>query len=290
MVAPPALRRPRAARLCTTSGGDGGEEELNPETVSYLVDRTSAREVFLVGTAHVSERSAEDVRQTIRIAKPHGLMVELCDQRAQRIREGKGPRTPKEVAEQLLSDLKRNGRPPPGFSMEFLLQVGFASFYALMRQYGLIPGVEFELALKEAERLNLPICMGDQQVDRTMSELRSALSSISLSTFMNAPPPPPELAAAASNTGMPNLKVRIEEMKNRKQIAALRDYVTRLAPDIMDVMVARRNHIMTEALLTRCPAGRTVAVVGMAHMDGIEEEWRSRGGEVFLHADNSLRN
>ncbi len=43
-------------------------------------------QIFLVGTAHVSRNSAEEVRELIRVVKPTSVMVELCEARARRIR------------------------------------------------------------------------------------------------------------------------------------------------------------------------------------------------------------
>ena len=44
-------------------------------------------------------------------------------------------------------------------------------------------------------------------------------------------------------------------------------------PRVAAAMLDQRDDVMTQNLLRRC-SGRTVAVVGMAHMDGIEERWR----------------
>lgn len=43
-------------------------------------------QIFLVGTAHVSRSSAEEVRELIRVVQPTTVMVELCEKRAERLR------------------------------------------------------------------------------------------------------------------------------------------------------------------------------------------------------------
>lgn len=45
-------------------------------------------QIFLVGTAHVSKASAEEVRQLIRAVQPQAVMLELCAGRAARLRSG----------------------------------------------------------------------------------------------------------------------------------------------------------------------------------------------------------
>lgn len=49
-------------------------------------DRWLGGQIFLVGTAHVSRSSAEEVRELIRVVQPTTVMVELCEQRAERLR------------------------------------------------------------------------------------------------------------------------------------------------------------------------------------------------------------
>ncbi len=44
--------------------------------------RSRAGELFILGTAHVSEKSATDVKRAIELCKPDVLLVELCRARA----------------------------------------------------------------------------------------------------------------------------------------------------------------------------------------------------------------
>lgn len=43
-------------------------------------------QIFLVGTAHVSRNSADEVRELIHVVKPSTIMVELCRKRADKLR------------------------------------------------------------------------------------------------------------------------------------------------------------------------------------------------------------
>ena len=43
-------------------------------------------QIYLVGSAHVSQQSAEEVREMIRLVKPQTVMLELCEERLQKLR------------------------------------------------------------------------------------------------------------------------------------------------------------------------------------------------------------
>lgn len=246
----------------------------------------------LIGTAHVSQRSADDVREATHAVQPNRVMVELCRKRADRLRSAGSDNPGAGLGEEILKDLQglllRSGT-RPGFGVEVLMKVGFAGLYAVLRQYGLVPGVEFKAALEEADRRGLPICHGDRDIDQTLGLLREALSAVSWSRIVSPPPPPPELERVVGEVSLEGLSSSVERLKNRRQIAAFRGYLCDVMPGVMEVMVRQRDVSMAEKLLGECPPGRIVAVVGMAHMDGIEQEWQRRGGEVFLHTDNSMR-
>jgi len=59
------------------------QEHLLPASVEKGVNFSldSSGHVYLVGTAHVSEESAEEVKKTIELVQPHTVFVELCESR-----------------------------------------------------------------------------------------------------------------------------------------------------------------------------------------------------------------
>jgi pheromone shutdown protein TraB len=81
-------------------------------------------------------------------------------------------------------------------------------------------------------------------------------------------PPPP----SAMGGSMDDIERIVENLKTRRHIREMREYMAYQMPRIARVFVDERDEIMVEALL-RCKGERIVAVVGMAHMDGIERRW-----------------
>ena len=58
-----------------------------PKPSHYLRSSASEKEIFLVGTSHVSKRSAQETEDTIRLIKPDVIAVELCEERLDQLKE-----------------------------------------------------------------------------------------------------------------------------------------------------------------------------------------------------------
>ena len=73
--------------------------------------------------------------------------------------------------------------------------------------------------------------------------------------------------------GASGIAAAVENLKNREHVAALRRHLNGAAPSVVEVMLHQRDRQMVNALRRKCQSGVVVAVVGLAHMDGIEREW-----------------
>lgn len=56
---------------------------LDKNTLSLLTYQD--KQIYLVGTSHISSKSADQVRDLIQTVKPDTVFVELCEERAQKI-------------------------------------------------------------------------------------------------------------------------------------------------------------------------------------------------------------
>lgn len=301
-------RSARCFSTDSTSPSDGNslatlDELFQSETVSYLRDPASNRELFLIGTAHVSKKSAEDVRRIIRLTCPHFVLLELCDARLrvmrQKMRQDKNKRE-KETSEEmgdavaeLLQKIFGGGKWP--WSLETVLnkvlKTGLKQLYHnIFRQYGLVPGGEFHAAIEEVEATpattpRAELVTIDRGQAQTMDLLRQALFKVSWIEAFSTPVPP-ELQAqeedfVRSYQTKEGFEQMVEKLKSRKQIRLLRGYLTDVAPQVMDVMLTSRDEMMAARIQgvgkgdssQSRPSGSTtriIAIVGMAHMDGIE--------------------
>lgn len=156
------------------------------------------RQVVIVGTAHISEESANQVRRVIQKVKPAVVMVELDARRLNTFDEvtvlGTMFDVPPREAENLDKAKKRilhaHYRALSWIesiiyyvgglvkrSASFLLAYKFASLYKSLEQLGFKAGGEFQAAAEEAKALNASILLGDQDFEITMQRLAASLAT-----------------------------------------------------------------------------------------------------------------
>jgi pheromone shutdown protein TraB len=87
--------------------------------------------------------------------------------------------------------------------------------------------------------------------------------------------PPPELRVIFGRllSGKIDPKQFVESIKTRDNAHQVSSYFQRSFPSVYNVMITKRDVHMAMMLRRHCGKGKVVAVVGMAHMEGIEREW-----------------
>lgn len=154
----------------------------------------------------------------------------------------------------------------------------------LLKRIGWLPpqGGEMKAALDEADRIGARCCYGDVEFSQTMTELKMSFGALlsNPGQFANIPPPPSELAGmfggffGGGQSGSNNNPGEfIESIKTRDNAKQMTKYLSKCFPPVYHVMITKRDMHMAKMLRQHCSIGKVVAVVGMAHMEGIEREW-----------------
>lgn len=232
-------------------------------TTTVLRNVITGQEVYLVGTAHVSKRSADEVKDVIARIQPDTVFLELCETRAEALMRPRAER-PSAFSE-MLSLLSL-----PGSVTTKLLSLSMRGFYAAWRHAGLEPGAEFRVAIEEAKKLGATLVNGDRDATETIRRLAATIRFVDLVTLASPPPPPPELAKIM--TSSVGVEEAIERLKSRENIRAMVKYSRSLHPEAVKVMLDERDDILAERLRA-CKGAKVVGVVGAAHLDGIEKRW-----------------
>ena len=281
---------PTSRQWATSSGSRRSLVTQISPTTSLLRAEHTSNEVYLLGTAHISEASANEVIQLVDQIKPDTVFLELDPPRAARLRHSSTHSNNDDADEAMfLQGIQRLGAQSGGGGMPFgeeMLKTFFRKFYGILKRYGYVPGIEMLAAMKEAERIGAKLEYGDRDIHDTIRELSGALNP-SLIMKASTIQPPTELQEIFQNSfqgggggggGLEGLGDTVEAMKTREHARMMTTWMDQALPPITEVMLHRRDKVMAENLRKNCGQGKVLAVVGMAHMDGVEREWAALEG------------
>jgi len=241
-------------------------------------------ELKLIGTAHVSIKDAKYVQQAVEQQRPDAIIVEMDPQRLPRIGltlEDLGEKAvvpPALPSEDRASD--RAWWDPLTLIVAPLLRTVIAGLYTMLEVKGMEPGGEFATAIRVGLDCDARIVLGD--VD-SLTTLKSFLREVSKSgvdnfvrrftTFLFEEVP---LVAIDELT-----QEKVDSMKalftDGRTLRRLREDV----PEFFHSFIGVRDARLAAAVQAEVYRGAKslVAVVGMAHVEGIERElgWARKG-------------
>ncbi|XP_028169656.1 traB domain-containing protein-like isoform X2 [Ostrinia nubilalis] len=237
-----------------------------PSTVTVL-DAPDGGKVYLVGTAHFSIQSQEDVSRVIQEVNPHIVMVELCEQRTNILlldeeiilREAKNINI-KKIRATMAQNGVFNG-------LMYILLLNMSAH--ITRELGMAPGGEFRRAMAEAKKIpNCIVQLGDRAIDITLHRALASLSWGQTIRFI-------------WHLLTSNQTISVEEVEKCKQKKMLEDMLEEMAeefPALKRVFVVERDmflchSLQVAALQPRREPCRIVGVVGIGHVAGIVEHW-----------------
>ncbi|XP_024370162.1 uncharacterized protein [Physcomitrium patens] len=247
-------------------------------TVVYLRNEENGADLYLVGTSHVSQQSADEVRDVIRRVKPDYVLVELDRKRYNSmLQRQNGQNNPFAFVQQMVETLTNNNIGAVGK----VLGLGLSGFYWLLAYWGLQPGQEFKVAIQEGKKAGAKIVLGDQDIDVTLKHFGEQTSVAEALQFFAQPMPSDIAQKMSGTTPRAPRQMEFEQLRDRKLVRQLNEEMEKKAPALTNILLRERNESMTKAL--RNLSGKVVAVVGLAHLDGIEQLWRE-ANEKYLNS------
>ncbi|MCP5099096.1 MAG: TraB/GumN family protein [Chloroflexi bacterium] len=229
--------------------------EITPTERNYPADvqiiNKNGREYIIIGTAHVSQESADLVRHVIEQEQPDVVCVELDEQRYKTLSEQR-------KWESL--DLKQIIRQK---QLPILLVNLLLSSYQkrIGQKLGVAPGTELLEATKVANELDIPLALVDRDVRIT---LRRAWSSMSFWEKMNL-----IASGAVGAAGDEDItEEMLEEIKQKDVLSELMNELGEAMPVLKNVLIDERDTYIAQK--TRHAEGdKVIAVVGAGHVEGI---------------------
>ncbi len=211
------------------------------------------REIILVGTAHVSQKSVDLVHQIIEAEKPDCVCVELDEKRFESLSQ-------KDRWQNL--DIKEIIRKKQLATL--MVNLTLASYQKkLGDQLGVMPGSELLEATKTAEAHGIPISLCDRDVRVT---LRRAWKKTSL--FKKGYLLASLFASLFDKTEIDEEK--LDELKNSDALSELLSEMGDALPEIKEVLIDERDTFLAEKIKSS-PGKKLVAIVGAGHVQGIKE-------------------
>ncbi len=222
-----------------------------PEKVSHI--SLDDRQIYIVGTAHVSKESVEDVRTTIERIQPDIVCVELCKARHQAL-------TQRDIWKKM--DIFKVIKEKKSFLL--LAQLIMTSFYRrLGEKLGVQPGAEMLEAVNQAEKVNAQLVLADRDIQITLKRVYGYLgfwSKLKLASHIIASIFVKEDIDAEM----------VENLKKQDQLeAALAEFAEKF-PEIKRRLIDERDIYLAQKI-REAQGKKIVAVVGAGHVEGIKE-------------------
>lgn len=226
------------------------------------VIRHDDKTILLVGTAHISQQSADLVEQVITGERPDTVCIELDEKRFTALSQP-------ERWENL--DLKQIIRKKQLSTL--LVNLVLSSYQKkLGGQLGIQPGAELLAAAKAAENLDISVELCDRDVRVTLRRAWKATSFFRKGYLMAT-----LLASLFDKTELDEEK--LTELRNKDVLSEMMKEIGEALPAAKHVLIDERDIFMAEKIKAT-PGKRIVAVVGAGHMQGIQR---------VIKEDNSSR-
>ncbi len=224
------------------------------ESVEVERVRKNGKEIILVGTAHISQKSVELVRKTIIEEKPDAVGVELDGQRFRQLKAGR------KWGEMDMFEVIRSGK-----TYLLLLNLLLSS---LQKRFGsavgVKPGEEMMEAVKAAEETGSRVELLDRDIRITMKRAIAEMGFVERLKLIFG------VFLSFFGFGERVDAEKIEELKKKDILTELMEELGREMPSTKRVLVDERDLFIANKIL-ESNAKKIVAVVGLGHIGGIKK-------------------
>ena len=235
-------------------------QEIN-ETVTKVTLKN--KEIYLLGTAHVSKDSVTEVEALIQRENPDRVCIEIDSTRYKSLKEGQNWSS---------LNIYQVIRERKGFLL--LANLVLTSFQRRLGvDLGVSPGEEMKKAIEVAQEMDIPFSFCDREIHVT---LRRAWKK---SRFWGKN----KMLAALLSSIFTKEKLSQDDIEKLKKKSALQDMMEELAkylPSVKEVLIDERDRYLATKI-KQAEGTKLVAVVGAGHMTGIVQ-WLQKleNGEV----------
>lgn len=223
--------------------------------------------ILLIGTAHISKESVNEVKSGIEEFRPDVVAIELCQRRYDSItNKDKWENTP------VTSLLKSN-------NAYFMLAQTFLSSIQrkLGKEYGVEPGSEMIAAMEEAKKHNTDIALVDRDISVTLKRAWKKMGFREKFRLIW------EFLKATLGYDEEELEeLDLNKLMDQDVISKMMEEFGEIAPSVTTVLIHERDGYIAKKILDQSKNGKVLAVVGAGHLKGIEKNLRENKFDINI--------
>ncbi|OIJ12513.1 conjugal transfer protein TraB [Anaerobacillus alkalilacustris] len=214
----------------------------------------NGKEFILIGTAHVSKQSAQQVKQVIETEKPDVVCVELDEQRYQSITEGS-----KWKDMDIFRVIKEKK------ATLLLMNLVISSFQKrVAKQFGIKPGQEMIQGIESAKEVGAKLVLADRNIQITFSRIWHQIGLWGKAKLLMQ-----LISSIFSNESIS--EEELEKLKSEDMLNSMLDDFTKTFPKLKVPLIDERDQFLAKKIKD-APGNKVVAVLGAAHVPGIKNE------------------
>ncbi|MBA2665214.1 MAG: TraB/GumN family protein [Bradymonadaceae bacterium] len=227
--------------------GAGPEDDETDVTRLHV----HGKEVILVGTAHISQRSVEVVERVIDAERPDVVCVELDDERYRAL-----------VEEQNWQQLNLTEVIKKKQLLFLMARLALMAFQKRMGSYtGVKPGAEMAAAIHAAHAMDARLVLCDRNVRTTL------IRAWRLTPFWRRAAVAGSLMAGVFDRNQIN-EDELANLRDSQNISNVLDELGQALPSVKQVLVDERDLFMAHQI-QNAPGQKVVVIIGAAHKPGI---------------------
>ncbi|QGM31982.1 TraB family protein [Bacillus sp. N3536] len=218
------------------------------------------KEIILIGTAHVSRLSAEQVKEVIEKENPDSVCIELDEQRYQSITDNN-----KWKETDIFKIIKEKK------ATLLLMNLAISSFQNRMaKQFDIKPGQEMIQGIESAKETGAELILADRNIQITFSRIWHNLGWLGKSQLLTS-----VFYSIFSKDTIS--EEELEKMKSQDTLNAVLAEFTESFPRLKTPLIDERDQFLAQKI-KEAPGKKIVAVLGAAHVPGITKE-------IYKHQD-----
>ncbi len=241
------------AEAASVSAIDEDPHGLGELAGSVSVLRANGHTYFVLGTAHVSEKSVEEVQRLIRQVRPDKVCVELCDTRYRALMDAK-------QWEKLdIFKVIRQGK-----VLFLLANLAIGAYQRrLGAELGVKPGAELLAAAKAAEEVGAEVVLIDRDIRVTLKRTWAALGFFKRIGLLWT------ILESLVVKNKEDEAVDIEALKEKAHLSEMMADFAKALPEIHGALIDERDQYLV-AGMEAAGGEKVVAVVGAGHVPGMK--------------------